>query len=342
MKVSIKTISEATGFSTATVPNALNHKPGVNARTAEKVLATAKSLGYFTERESRVSKIKFVIYKRNGVIVEDTPFFQIMTAGAEAECRAHGLEMVLYNLDRRDANFEDQLRWIQNDKSAAVILLGTEMLEEDSDMIRGLSVPFVVIDFWNEGMTYNSVLINNADSARIATEYLIHKGHREIGYLRGDFRIKPFLNRASGYRSALRRARIPLCEDYIVTLRTTIDGAYEDMKKHLEKRIPMPTAFFADNDMIALGAMKAMADFGIRIPEDVSVIGFDDLPFSSVSTPPLTTLRVPKQDMGRVAVRRIIEIMENGGDLCLKQQVIPSFIERKSVKTLNADEELQG
>ena len=244
MKVSIKTISEATGFSPATVSNALNHKPGVNARTAEKVLATAKSLGYFTERESRVSKIKFVIYKRNGVIVEDTPFFQIMTAGAEAECRAHGLEMVLYNLDRRDANFEDQLRWIQNDKSAAVILLGTEMTDDDTDLIRGLSVPFIVIDYWKSDMAYNSLLINNADAARMATEYLIHKGHQNIGYLRGDYRICPFRNRSSGYRSALRRANVPLREEFIFTLRTTIEGACEDMNRILDAGTKLPTAFY--------------------------------------------------------------------------------------------------
>lgn len=334
MKVNMKTISEATGVSTATVSNALNHKPGVNAKTAEKVLAAAKRLGYFTE--SRVSRVKFVIYKKNGVIVEDTPFFQMMTAGAEMECRNHGLEMVLCNLDRRDENFDEQLRWIQNDKSAAVILLGTEMLDEDAELIRGLTVPFVVIDYWNEDMAFNCVLINNADAARMATEYLIRRGHKEVGYLRGDYRIRPFRTRASGFRSALRREKISLKDEYVITLRTTMDGAYEDMKKYLqEENAPLPTAFFADNDMIALGAIKALSDHGIRVPEDISVIGFDDLPFSSISAPPLTTLRVPKQEMGRVAVRRIAEIIKTGEDLCLKQQVLPAFIERKSVRTIS-------
>ncbi len=333
MKVSMKTISEATGVSPATVSNALNHKPGVNAQTAEKVLAAAKSLGYFTE--GRVSKVKFVIYKRNGVIVEDTPFFQVMIAGAEEECRRHRLEMVLCNLDRRDQNFEEQLRWVQNDKSSAVILLGTEMIDEDIDIIRGLSVPFVVIDYWNEDMNYNSVLINNADAARMATEYLINKGHREIGYLRGDYRIRPFKYRASGYRSALRRARLPLKDEYTITLRTTMEGACEDMKKYLEAGNSLPDALFADNDMIALGAMKAMSDHGIRVPEDVSVIGFDDLPFSSISAPPLTTLRVPKQGIGQVAVRRIAEMLESGDGYCVKQQVLPQFIERESVSVVS-------
>lgn len=142
MKVSMKDISRETGVSVATVSNALNHKQGVNARTAERVFEAAKRLGYFTE--SHISKVKFVIYKRNGVIVEDTPFFQMMIAGVEEECRSRGMEMVLCNLDRRDVNFEEQLRWVQNDKSSGVILLGTEMLDEDAPLISGLDRKSVV------------------------------------------------------------------------------------------------------------------------------------------------------------------------------------------------------
>ena len=106
------------------------------------------------------------------------------------------------------------------------------------------------------------------------------------------------------------------------------------MKRYLLRSPKLPTAFFADNDMIALGAVKAMTDMGVRVPDDVSVVGFDDLPFSSISAPPLTTLRVPKMEMGRVAVRRIAEIIKTGEDLCLKQQVLPMFIERDSVKAI--------
>lgn len=332
MKVSMKDISKEAGVSVATVSNALNHKQGVNAQTAERVFEAAKRLGYYTE--SHISKVKFVIYKRNGVIVEDTPFFQMMIAGVEEECRSRGMEMVLCNLDRRDANFEEQLRWVQNDKSSGVILLGTEMLDEDAPLISGLTVPFVVIDYWKEDMAFNTVLINNADASRMATDYLIHKGHKKIGYLRGDFRIRPFQARASGYRSALRRASLPLTQEHVITLRPTMNGAYEDMRQYLSRGHKLPTAFFADNDMIALGAVKAMADMGIRVPDDVSVVGFDDLPFSSISAPPLTTLRVPKQEMGRVAVRRVSELIKTGESLCLKQQVLPMFIERDSVRSI--------
>ena len=118
---------------------------------------------------------------------------------------------------------------------------------------------------------------------------------------------------------------------YAVTLSTTMDGAYRDMKAYLAGNPALPTAYFADNDMIALGAMKALNEAGIRIPEDISVIGFDDLSFSSISTPGLTTLRVSKQDMGKAAVRRLRELIQ-GDTSKLKIQICTQFIERGSVK----------
>ncbi len=333
MKVSIKKISEVTGFSPATISNALNFKKGVNAETSAKIFKAAQDLGYF--EENRITKVKFVIYKRTGRVVEDTPFFPLMITGVEQECRASGLELLMVNLDRREANYEEQVRWLQNDKAAMVILLGTELMDEDMDLIRGMTSPFVVIDYWNREMSFDAVLINNGDAAQMATEYLIGKGHREIGYLQGDLRICPFRSRSSGYQTAMRRAGLTISRESVVTLSTYMDGAYEDMKRYLSAHQKLPTAFFADNDMIALGAMKAMTEYGIRIPQDVSIVGFDDLTFSSISSPPLTTLRVPKQEMGRTAVRRLKEIVETNDGMKLKIQACTQFIERESVRDIS-------
>lgn len=333
MKVSIKKISEVTGFSPATVSNALNYKRGVNADTAAKILKTAHDLGYF--EDNRITKVKFVMFKKNGVVVEDTPFFPSLISGVEQECRACGMEMLLCNLDKRDPDYREQVRWLMSDKASAVILLGTEMMDEDSELIWGLNCPLVVIDYWKEDMSFDAVLINNADAARMATEYLVANGHTEIGYLQGRMRIKPFRSRSVGFQTALQKSMLPLKCEYVVTLSPTMDGAYEDMRTFLSKNPPLPTAFFADNDIIALGAMKAMSERGIRIPEDISIVGFDDLTFSSISNPPLTTLRVPKQEMGRMAVRRLRDIIQDNDGVKLKTQVCTQFIERASVKKIN-------
>ena len=331
MKVNIKTISEITGFSPATVSNALNRKKGVNADTAAEIFRVAKELGYSSGQS--ISKIKFVIYKRNGLIIDDTPFFSLLIDGVEQECRKYGLEMVICHLNFNDSDYEEQVEQIIYDTSAAVILLGTELMEEDVNLYKRATCPFLMLDYWAWDMSFNGVLINNADSARFAVEYLIQNGHKKIGYLQGDFRIKAFGSRCAGYKSAMEKAGLPIEEEYILTLGTTLNGAYEDMLGHLEKMQSIPTAFYADNDMIALGAMKALQEKGHRIPEDVSIVGFDDLPFSEISSPPLTTLRVPKREMGQLAVKRVIDIVK-GDKVKTKSQVCTDFIERQSVMHL--------
>ena len=185
MKVSVRKISEITGFSPATVSNALNYKKGVNAETSAKIFKVAQDLGYF--EENHIRKIKFVMFKRDGAVVEDSPFFIQLISGVEQECRACGMEMQMCNLDKRDPGYQEQAKWIMNDKASAVILLGTEMVDADIDLIRGMTCPFIVIDYWKEDMSFDAMLINNADSARMATEYLIANGHKEIGYLPVSF-----------------------------------------------------------------------------------------------------------------------------------------------------------
>ena len=110
MKASVKTIAGLTGFSPATVSNALNYKKGVNKETAAKIFQTARELGYL--EENRVTKVKFVKYKKNGLIVDDTPFFPLLIDGVAEECRASGLEMAVCTLDSRDASYEEQVKWL--------------------------------------------------------------------------------------------------------------------------------------------------------------------------------------------------------------------------------------
>ena len=331
-KVSIKKISEVTGFSPATISNALNNKRGVNRETAAEILRVAKELGYVSE--NRITKIRFVIFKRNGRIIDDTPFFSLLIDGVESECKRLGYEMSICNLDMRSDDYEEQVRWLINDTASGIIFLGTELMGTDIDIYRSSKCPFLIFDCFESSMPFDGVLINNADSARMATEYLIGKGHSRIGYLRGDFRIKAFRSRAMGYARAMSNHGLEVDRRYTFTLDTTMEGAYEDMKKVLQRKPDLPTAFFAENDMIALGAMKALQESGCRIPEDVSIIGFDDLPFCEITTPRLTTIRVSKQEMGMVAVRRIDEMIKNPGRSKLKISICTEFIERESVKDI--------
>lgn len=334
MKASIKQISNITGFSPATISNALNHKKGVNQKTAETIFQVAREIGYISE--NKITKINLVIYKRNGLIIDDSPFFSILLNGVESECRASGYEMVMKNIDRTAPDYEEQIDRILNDASSAVILLGTELMDDEFPLFMNAACPLVLLDCWSANYPMNAVLINNADSVQNAVQYLFRRGHTKIGYLRGKFRIKAFTSRSTGYSRALAKNNLSMDNEYIFTVSTTMDGAYKDMKEYLQKGVEMPTAFFADNDMIALGCIKAFQEYGYRVPEDISVIGFDDLPFCEISSPRLTTIKVYKYEMGQLAVRRLLELMKDGGKINTKIQVCTEFIERDSVADLRS------
>ena len=327
MKVSIRDLSKITGFSPATISNALNHKKGVNRETAEEIFRVARETGYLSA--NAVTKIRLLIFKKNGQIIEDTPFFQSLIEGFEEECHRLGYEMVISRADQREADYENQVREILHEQGAAVVVLATEMMDGDLEPYRNAPCPLILLDHWSESMEFNAVLINNADAARMITEHLLNYGHKEIGYLKGSFRIKGFRSRYVGFLTALRKKKISYREEFTVTLGTSLNDAYQDMLKYLEKNPVLPTAYFADNDMIALGAMKALQEKGYRIPEDVSIVGFDDLPFSEISSPGLTTLRVPNREMGKMAVRRAAELIEGiAADAVTKTQVCPKIVYR--------------
>ncbi len=338
MRVNIKLISEATGFSQATVSNALNGKRGVNAETAALIQQTAQRLGYLGDSASAMRKVKFVMFTRAG-IVEDAPYFPAVISGAERSCREQGMEMILVNLDRRRPDYEDQVRMLQSDTVSSVIILGTEMTDEDLPLIQGFKAPVVVLDYWHRDMLFNAVLINNEDCARYAAEYLVRMGHRHIGYLRSNTRLVPFQEREKGFRLGLHEHGLALPEKYIFAVEVkneeTMWGAiHEELGRYIKSGEKLPTAFFAEDDTMALAAMKALTGHGLRIPEDVSVVGFDDIPFASLSTPALTTFQVPKQEIGSAAVRRIGELQKEENNVEFKIQVCAHLVERESVRRL--------
>lgn len=333
MKASIKGISEVTGLSPATVSNALNRKHGVSKETVEKVLQAAESLGY--NNKKHISKIRFVIYKKNGLIINDSPFFPAVIEGVERQAKSLQYETMFCNLNCDTSDCHEQIKMILEDTSSAVILLGTEMLEPDFKLFENSKCPLILLDGWSDTITFDSVLISNTDSACKAVEYLIENGHKKIGYLKGKYRIKAFTYRNIGYKRAMNRHGLALEPGYSITLGTTIDSAYHDMIEHLKNTHDLPTAFFADNDVIALGAMRALQEKGYNVPRDISIIGFDDIPFGEISSPRLTTIHVFKHEMGEIAVRRLIDHIKLGSKVKTKIQVCTEFVVRESVRNLN-------
>lgn len=330
MKASIRQISEMTGFSQATVSNALNNKKGVNPETARLIIETARACGYQSQR--KVEGIRLVIFKSGGQIVADTPFFSALIEGVESESHKAGYDITLVNLDSRQHDYEQKLQPLLDDPSYAILLLATEMTEKDLLPFEKCEAPIVLLDAWFEHPRFDSVLISNTDSVCEAVQYLINCGHEKIGYLKSKIRIQNFRYREVGLMRALQESNKSIDPAFVFSLTPTMEGAHMDMSALMAKNPSLPTAFFADNDIIALGAMKALIEFGVKIPNDVSIIGFDDLPFCRISTPMLTSIRVNKKEMGSMAVRRLVEQINRGNqNIHTKIEICNTLIKRDSV-----------
>ena len=339
MKTIMQDIAKIAGVSPGTVSNALNNRKGVGKDTKEKIIKIAEEMGYFRNTKKSEGKvIRLIKYKKNGHIVADTPFFSSLIEACEKECRKNGYELLISQIVYGEHTKEDVYKIINSNKSDGILLLATEMDESDFKYFDNVEIPIVVIDSYFKELNYDYVVINNIKGAYSATKYLIDKGHRNIGLLGSNIEIRNFKYRFEGYKNALDSFGLAFNENNNIYVDPTMDGAYSDFKIYLENnKGNLPTAIFALNDIIALGAIKAMNEVGINVPNDVSLVGFDDIPFASYSIPELTTVKVHTNTMGKTAVKRLIEAIENDIEVSVKIEIDTEFIERQSVKVLFKD-----
>jgi LacI family transcriptional regulator len=155
------------------------------------------------------------------------------------------------------------------------------------------------------------VRINNVDGAFLATNYLINKRKNQPGYLHSSFYIRNFSERHEGYEKALRYNGMSPTQSVIHKLTPSIEGAYNEMREYLEKGGPIADCYFADNDLIAIGVLRALREAGYLIPKDVAVIGFDDIPLAEQLAPPLTTIRQPRAALGRSGCHTLLSIIDH-------------------------------
>jgi LacI family transcriptional regulator len=336
--ITAKELAKKLGISAAAVSMALNGKAGVSTETRRKVQEAAERYGYdFTriaEKQNESGTIYFVYYKKHGAVVSgDTPFFSEVSEGAATGCRAGGCKMKILYFYGEDEQAEREIADLRMPSSdcLGIILLGTEMTEEDLKPFLSLRKPLVLLDNSFSTMACDSVLISNVQGAEVATSYLIRKTGVQPGYLKSAVSINNFREREEGFHKAVKSHGYSFSKSIIHSLTPSIDGAYADMLELLENGEEPAAAYFADNDYIAIGAIKALRQKGYRIPKDVAVVGFDNIPFAGVIDPALTTVHVPKQYMGEIAAERLIEVRRRPGSYPVRIEVATSLVQRKSV-----------
>lgn len=343
MTVTARDVARKAGVSPATVSLVFRNKPGVGIDTRERVMSAAQELGYsYTSApnpNNKTETLQFVIYKGNGRVVGDTPFFEGLARGITNEAYRYGYHHMVTTYFYANQDADEQIKAIRTTRSTGIILLATEMKAGEVKQFMRLGVPIVLLDSWFPTVTLDAVIIDNQRAIWNATEYLANRGHRRIGYLQANSEIRNFIERHDGYAQYMR-ARVDSSFDprsLTVRVGTTDTEAYNGMcawlaaRADLHDRGTMPTAFVADNDWVAAGCMRALQEAGWRVPEDVSIIGIDDLPICTQVTPHLTTMAVPKEHMGAVATRRLIGLIRERYDDTLRIATLPKIVQRASV-----------
>ncbi len=337
MKVRVKDIAAKAKVSPATVSNALNHKPGVSQKVTERIMKIAAEMGYEPPKdkvEPNRRYIRLVVYKSHGLVVMDTQFFAELIESIQRECKSENLELMITHLNAKDTDLPARAQEIRNEVCEGILLLGTEMSPEELTMFTPCTSTMVVLDNLFRHEHVNAVVMNNYDAGFQATNALYRAGHRHIGHITSTVSFSNVRYRRKGYQASLdEKGIVPAPED-IWYVTPTLEGAYQDMLKLLDSGRKLPTAFFAGNDIMAVSCMRAMQERGIRIPDDVSIIGMDDMALCLVSNPPLSTIRVLRQEMGIAAVQSLLFVAAQMKSGVLKTELSVDLVERSSVRQI--------
>ena len=337
MGISAKELAQKINISAATVSMVFNNKPGISDATKKLVFDAAKEYGYVPKKQPSQSSvdgsIQLVLYKKHGQVVSDTPFFSQLIEGITQECVKKNHSLKISYLEEGEL-FHSQLKQIQMIKCKGILLLATEMTESDFSILSSFSVPVVILDNYSENLECDCVLINNIQGAYCATSHLFAMGHTSVGHLASSMSIHNFEERAEGYEKALRRHQIFSSQTDTYKISPTTDQGYYDMKKLLEQTPPVSTAYFADNDIIAATAIRAFREAGYRVPEDISIIGFDNMPFCCLMNPELASMDVDKHYLGSVALNALTDRLENPEAVPVKIELRTTLVTRDSVKNL--------
>lgn len=336
MAVTIKEIAKLANVSAATVSMALNNKEGISPVTKEKVIKIAKERGYSLSKKNNATKgnLQLTIYKKHSKVVKDTPFFQALIEGIEAEARHNSYKLNITYISSA-SSISSIMSDLKKHSVDGMLLLGTEMEEEDFAGFLDIDIPILLLDSNFINIDANSVVIDNIGGTYKGTKYLIENGHTKIGYLQSSTSIRNFSERFEGYRKALNEFKIKYNREYLIQLMPSMDGAYKDMNEYLSQGPNLATAYVADNDLVAMGAMKAIKEHSINIPDQISIIGFDDMPFCMMVEPTLTTINVNKKIFGHLAVDNLIDIIQGKNKCFCKTVLGVNLVQRKSVLKMN-------
>jgi LacI family transcriptional regulator len=336
--ITIFDIAQASGVSYSTVSRVLNGFEFVKADTRQRVLKVAEDLGYVANLQARSlagGKSKII-----GVLVPslENGYISAIAQGIDEELTKAGYDLMLYTTHHKQGKEAQYAKTIASGLTDGLLLMvplipSSQLESNYLTALRQKGFPYVLIDQTDAANQSTVVDSNNRQGAYEATTYLVGLGHKRIGFIMGHMEINAARERLEGYKTALKENNLTFEKSLIVKGDFTQRAGYEAAKELLQLRQP-PTAIFSPNDLAAFGVMEAIREAGLRIPEDMSVIGFDDLPQASLTYPKLTTVRQPLQEMGRIAVKLLLEQIEQPNRATQHVTLETQLVKRDSCKSI--------
>ncbi|MGD1832604.1 MAG: LacI family DNA-binding transcriptional regulator [Sphaerochaetaceae bacterium] len=308
----IKEIAEIAGVSKTTVSLALNGHKGISLATRRKIIEIAHQQNYRVPSDRIVpvpnkGTIIFARLYRHGLLLnsDQNPFIIDYIDGINSVVQQSD-----YSFEILDYHMENPQLFIETMKKrqpAGIIVLGTELDPSQIEQLNILSSPYIVMDTYFDEIPCDYVNMSNISVVYKIVEYLKDLNHRTIFMVTSSIPSGNILMRERGFIHAAERAALPFDEESLIRVKPGFQGAYEGMKAFLHSGRALPEGLFCYNDVAAFGVIKALKEQGIKVPEDISIVGFDNLPMSIMMEPHLSTVKIPNSQIGRTAAEKLIE-----------------------------------
>jgi LacI family transcriptional regulator len=339
LRVTIEDVARTAGVSRQTVSRVLNNKGEVSGTTRSRVQEAIAALGYHPSAIARSLSLQrtFSI----GLVVPDitNPFFPEIARGVEDAARRENYNLFLCNTDEDPELELAALHSLDENRVEGVILVSSRLPEEQLHAWLEAHRNTVLVNRQPLDPATLAVFMDDKISEEIAASYLLELGHRRIGFLMGPVHSYSVQRRLEGYQKACRQRHIPCDEDLIIRESPTPEGGYRAARQLLNGKNP-PTALLATNDVMAVGAMKYCIEMNIPIPEKISIFGHDDVPLAALISPALSTMSIPKYEVGQKATDLLLSRLRNDEPTQPQLLIEPKLVERESTAAPAVDIEL--
>jgi DNA-binding LacI/PurR family transcriptional regulator len=310
VKVTIKDVAVKAGVDPSTVSRIINNdsKLSVREETRNRILETIRELGYRPNALARGLRLNSS--STIGMLIPDitNPLFPAVIKGVESYASEKDLSLILCNTGDAYDKERKLIQLLLNRRVDGLLLASAHLREDTIAEVEKTGVPFVLVNRGNRKDTGACVVADNAAGSKMAVRHLLDLGHRKIAHIAGFLYTDSGIERLEGYRKELNRANISVDSEYMVEAGYSEESGYIAMQKLLKLPHP-PTAVFAVNDLTAMGAIMALQEAGIRVPEEMSIVGFDDTWIAKRIEPALTTVKVPLYQMGHLAMQMLYQMM---------------------------------